>query len=504
MGVLSFVMRYTSFVAGCLIMLGVGAGYSFGAYSQKLALMLNYTQSEINLAPSLGGIGTYIGAIVNGVLMDHFGTLLTSLFSGVFLFGGWALLYAGSLELVGHKPAILGIYYAIQQFGSQGGFYAALVGNLGNFKLKHRGTVTGILVSMYGLSAFLVSQLYAHVFDSYPPTLFLFMAFFTLALCLMGACALRVVKPYSSKGTINQKLVAVLGTDHWSGSESTQSIFSDSEDSSLSASPIGSSPASPFAPATPPPDHSKDLPTLSAQDSQPTNVPRYGQRKFFSLLRHPDFWCLAVTSFLTAGSGITFITIVGSVAQSWRLTEAPYNWQASTFTSVLSISNCLGRIIYGVCQDALRKHVRNVTFLLPIALTIGIAHFMMIWWMSVPSLMLGAILTGLSYGGFFATINVIINKYYGDENYSSNLGWNTLIIGVSGLIWGQVAGKLYDHFADPKTKHCYGPNCYRYTFMITTTLCVISLFVVLFIIWRERRDDRKKREREEVTTPFIN
>ena len=100
MGLLSFVMRYTSFIAGCMVMLGVGmfsalrvcekpipcpgisvelsnslapplcpsflgSGYSFGAYSQKLAAMLDFSQSQINLVPSLGGIGVYLGASTN-------------------------------------------------------------------------------------------------------------------------------------------------------------------------------------------------------------------------------------------------------------------------------------------------------------------------------------------------------------------------------------------------------------------------------------------------------
>lgn len=38
-----------------------GAGYSFGAYSQRLASMLDFTQSQIYLVPSLGGIGVYFG-----------------------------------------------------------------------------------------------------------------------------------------------------------------------------------------------------------------------------------------------------------------------------------------------------------------------------------------------------------------------------------------------------------------------------------------------------------
>lgn len=407
------------------------------------------------------------------MIMDMAGALATSLVGGVFLFGGWVLLYCGSLKMIAHTPVILGMFYAIQQFGAQGAFYAALVGNMKNFKLANRGTVVGVLVSMYGLSAFMISQLYSHVFDQDPPSLFLFMAFFTLALCITGACAIRVVKPYSTKSRQHQKLLTVIDVQ----SSTEDPLVSDSESDGLLVSR-----------STPPSTISNDA--ANGVQEQPLNIPRYGQLRFLTLLTHPDFWCLAGVAFLTAGSGLTFITIVGSVAQSWGLTEAPINYQASTFTSVLSICNCLGRIIYGVLNDTLRKHIRNVTFLLPISLVISLAHFMMIFWRTAPSLMLGAILTGLSYGGFFATINIIVSKYFGDENYSSNLGFNTLVLSISGLIWGQVAGALYDHHA--VNKHCYGEICYRYTFIITSSLCMLSFLLSLFIVWRERRDDKRK------------
>lgn len=402
--------------------------------------------------------------------MDYAGPLITSLVGGVFLFGGWVLFYCGSLQLITHTPVVLGLFYAIQQFGSQGAFYAALVANMKNFKLKNRGTAVGVLVSMYGLSAFLVSQLYSHVFDQQPPLLFMFMAFFTLALGIMGACAIRVVPPRSSKKQHLQKLLTVNG-EQSATEDFVSGLVSETEsDSTLSRS----------------------TPTSSSDDApeQTLNMPRYGQLRFLTLLSHPDFWCLAAVSFLTAGSGLTFITIVGSIAQSWGLTAAPYNYQASTFTSVLSISNCLGRILYGVLNDTLGKRIRNVSLLLSVSMVMGLSHFTLIFWRSVPSLMIVTVLTGLSYGGYFATINVIINKYFGDKNYSSNLGFNTLTISLSGLIWGQVAGALYDHHA--VDKRCFGEICYRYTFVITASMCAISFLLSLFIVWREKRDDKRK------------
>lgn len=115
----------------------------------------------------------------------------------------------------------------------------------------------------------------------------------------------------------------------------------------------------------------------------------------------------------------------------------------------------------------------------------------------MPSLLLGGILTGFSYGGFFATSAVIVNRYFGDENYSSNLGFKTFLLSLSGLIWGQVSGKLADHFTVGEG-HCHGPLCYRYTFVITSSLCVLSLISTTIIYIRERRDDARKEKEEEV------
>lgn len=406
--------------------------------------------------------------------MDRFGAWPTALSGGIFLFGGWALLYTATTKVIAHTPAILGIFYAMQQFGAQGAYYAALVGNLKNFKLKNRGSVTGILVSMYGLSAFLVSQLYTHVFSSDPPSLFAFMAIFTLAVSVTGACAINTVKPQSTKLA---KALRILHQQQQAGLLSDDgSVMSDSDVEGITRF------GAPVAPSA-----------ISVLDPPMANIPRYGQLRYLSLLKSVDFWLLCIVAFCTAGAGLTFITAVGAIAESWGITEGPNGIPASTFTSVLAICNCAGRLIYGVLNDLLRKHVRNMSYLMPISVVILFAHIMMVFWNSTVSLFLGGILTGVSYGGFFATNAVVINRYFGDESYSSNLGLNTLVLSLSGLIWGQVSGKLAQHFTVGKG-HCMGPLCYRYTFVITSSLCVFSVIAVAILWIRERRDDKRKAE----------
>lgn len=415
--------------------------------------------------------------MVFGYTMDRFGAVPTSLTGGVFLFLGWALLYIATLKHIAHAPAMLGIYYAIQQFGSQAIYFSALVGNLKNFKLKNRGTITGILVSMYGLSALLISQLYTQVFNSDPPTLFAFMALFTLAVGITGACSITTVKPQSTKLAKALKLLEQQRAVEGVISDDGSFLGSENEGPPQFGAQIG---------AQPPPS------AVSVLEPQVANIPRYGQLRYLSLAKSLDFWIILSIFFCTAGAGLTFITAVGSIAESWGLTRGDHAIPASTFTSVLAICNCSGRLIYGFMNDLLRKHVRNVTYLFPISAVICAAHIMMIFWQSSASLFLGGVLTGVSYGGFFATGAVIMNRYFGDENYSSNLGLTTLVVSLSGLIWGQVSGKLADHFTVGKG-HCMGGICYRYTFVATAALCALSIGATVILWLRERKDDEKKR-----------
>lgn len=478
--------------------------------------MLDFTQSQIYLVPSLGGIGVYFGteefgrsrflvsgpcgpstptkadflcllwiliagAIVFGMMMDKLGAWPTALAAGAFLFLGWSLICAASMKLITYRPEVLGLFYAIQQFGAQGAYYAALVGNLGNFKLKHRGTITGVLVSAYGLSAFVISQIYTRVFTSEPTSLFAFMACVTLAVCLTGACAIQRIQPQSTKLALAARLLTIQQTNGMLSDDGGSGLISDYEGNISEASKNSSSPNF----------------NSPAVDPAPTNVPRYGQLRYLTLLKSVDFWLLSAIGFCTAGSGLNFITAVGSIAESWGLTTAPYNIPASTFTSVLAICNCAGRLIYGVSNDAFRGKIRNVSYLIPISVLIGLAQFMMIFWNSVPALFIGVVLTGMSYGGFFATIAIIFNRYFGDVNYSTNLGFKTLVLSFSGLIFGQISGKLADHFA-VKGHHCVGTLCYRYTFIIAAALCTISTILAIIVNWRERRDDRRKAEEEAI------
>lgn len=223
------------------------------------------------------------------------------------------------------------------------------------------------------------------------------------------------------------------------------------------------------------------------------NVPRYGQRKYLSLSKQPDIYILIGMIVTIAGTGLTLNTVIGSVAKAWRADEV---YDTSTFTSVLAISNCVGRLIFGGFNDLFRRYLRTSAYMMGMAVMCGVAQVILLVWNSSISLIMASILTGSSYGGFYTLLSIVINKYYGDENYGANMGVTIVFSSLASLAWGQLSGRLYDHFADPITHRCYGDICYRYTFLTTSILCAIGFGLAIFLFIRERRDDiRKARER---------
>lgn len=76
--------------------------------------------------------------------------------------GGYALLAVGTLkvEWFPNSPFMMGVYFILVATGSIAVYLCTIGTNIKNFDVKHRGKVTGALVSMYGLSAAFLSMLY--------------------------------------------------------------------------------------------------------------------------------------------------------------------------------------------------------------------------------------------------------------------------------------------------------------------------------------------------------
>lgn len=146
--------RWTALAAGLLIMSSAGTVYSFGAYSSSLKSSLDLSQSALAYAALSANVGTYSG--VAGFVFDRWGARNTVRLGAALVGVGYGALYV----LLLYPPATGGAFLACVAcflWGHGAGYLdVASIGVIARAFPRHRGSVAGLLKSLYGLASSLV------------------------------------------------------------------------------------------------------------------------------------------------------------------------------------------------------------------------------------------------------------------------------------------------------------------------------------------------------------
>lgn len=368
----------------------------------------------------------------------------------------------GAMNLIPGGAIPMGLYLFISGFGSFAGYSSGLVTNVRNFAPEHRGKITGVLVSAYGLSAAIVSRISQSLFGKDVVGILFFLTIVAGCLPLLGvlfvqlstedATAPKDDPKRETLGSLQKDLNANNGYTGLPAEEATNLL--------------------------PPP---------------PRDVAKYGEITGLKLLIQPDFLFLFFTQMFGCGVGLLFINTVGEIIRSWRIDDI----SVSSFVIVLSLSNCAGRLIFGLSCDLVKRFKLPPSVLLFVCLILlTIGHVTMIFVQNSYSLMAGTILTGLSYGGQFAVIPIVLNTFYGDKYYATNVGMQALSVAAGVLLLSLVSGKLYDSHAvidSDGVPQCYGAICWEATFIVTACLAAAAHIFVAILVFRERRFDARRR-----------
>ena len=466
-----YLILLTHFLSFYLCYATSGTLYSYSAYSADLQALLGYSGTQVNIVSSIGDLGLYIGATPMGFFFDKFGPLPTYLLGSVCLFAGYALMWAGSIGRIPSNSIMMGLYMTLVGYGSSAGYMAGLLTNSKNFEPQHRGKIVAVLVAAYGLSAAIFSQIYQRAFDHDVTKLFWILAIILGIVPILGIFLVRSV-------------------------------------------PISVSPSVPS-----PPTDSSSLISIEngvqtgSTNSTPTSLTyspgKYGDLKGLAVIIHPDFLLLFAVIICCTGVGLTWINIIGSIVKSYRITAIP----ASGYVIGLSVANAAGRLLFGLLTDLKSIPLPAVWLLIPCLGILILTHLALIWTTNYIALLIVTLLTGLSYGGSFAVMPVIINRYYGDKNYGSNLGLLILAVAIGSMAMGAVSGAIYDseaahqHAAAPivprallsagSAKLCYGLPCFRWTYVMTTCVSVVGVAIAAFLLHRELGYDRRKRYQDD-------
>lgn len=415
--------RYFSFVCGLALMTAAGTEYMFSTYAPDLKDLMGYTQTQINFVGTCTNLGIYLGFYM-GIVYDFTNARYMSFVGGLFLFIGWFFAYAASIEFFPSSYILMGIFMFIQGNGSNAIYTAALANNIEKFHPSTRGTVVGFLVSMFGLSSAVFSPVYVHIFDSDVQE---FLLFFSILLPMIAFTGIIFLSSPSKK-------------QHFEVEMETDSLIEKSNQAPIK----------------------EEVNTVK-------------------MLLRIDFWLLFIVFMLGAGVGLTIINNLGSLVESLGGSNS------SQFVTLLSIFNCLGRIVSGILSDiALRyKILSRISVLALFLVGMGLAQVYFIGILYLDSdiwLYPGVACVGLCYGALMSLSPSITTELFGKTYFGGN--WSVIRIAPafsSFVMSTAIAGKLYERNIDGTGDDCYGWGCYGYTFCVNLGVCIITVLLCLIL-----------------------
>ncbi|KAM3360347.1 hypothetical protein P3S68_020059 [Capsicum galapagoense] len=227
-----------------------------------------------------------------------------------------------------------------------------------------------------------------------------------------------------------------------------------------------------------PPDRGEDFTILQA---------------LFSL----DMLILFFATICGVGGTLTAIDNLGQIGTSLGYPKK----SISTFVSLVSIWNYLGRVVSGFLSEHI---LQKYKFPRPLALTITlivscIGHLLIAF--NVPGgLYVASIIIGFCFGAQWPLLFAIISELFGLKYYSTlyNFGAVASPIG-SYLLNVRVAGHLYDKEAEKQLKalgrrrmkgedlNCDGVVCFKLAFIIITLASIFGALVSIILVIRTRK-----------------
>lgn len=561
--------RWLMVFAAVMVMFTAASATSmFGLYSSTIKSVLGYDQTTLNLLGFFKDLGANVG-VISGLINEVAPPWVVLSIGAATNFFGYFMIWLAVTEKIA-KPRVwhMCLYICIgsnsQAFATTG----ALVTCVKNFP-ENRGAVLGILKGYQGaLAGAVLTQMYhAFFYGNDAKALLLFVSWLPAAVSLGFLPAIRIMKVsgrrnelkffhkflYVSLGLagfllviiIVQKqvkfsqigyggcvagvlfflflpLALVVKEEHNLWKMNKQALNEppqmtviteklnpeDTQDTDASSPP----PFQPAMPADATSSHNQ-LPIQQKRNSWLSNVFRPPNRgedyTILQALFSMDMFLLFLATICGVGGTLTAIDNLGQIGASLGYPTD----SLSTFISLMSIWNYLGRVVAGfVSEIFLTKYKFPRTLMLAlIQLLACIGHLLMAFNIH-NTLYLAWMIVGFCFGAQWPLLFAIISEIFGLKYYSTlyNFGSVASPIG-SYLLNVEVAGKLYDREAERQMAaegrhrepgeelNCNGTECFRLAFLIIAGVTLVGTLASLILVLRTRkfyRSDIYKKFRE--------
>lgn len=541
-----------------LIMAAAGATYMFGLYSEDIKTSLGYDQTTLNLLSFFKDLGANVG-ILSGLINEVTPPWVVLSIGAVLNFFGYFMIWLAVTKRTA-KPQVwlMCLYICIgansQSFANTG----ALVTCVKNFP-ESRGAVLGLLKGFVGLSGAIITQIYHAVYGNDSKSLILLIGWLPSVISFAFLRTIRIIRVvsrpnshelrvfyrllYLSLGLAGFMMVMIIIQKQYNFTR-IEYGFSASVVTILLFLPISvvvkeeidawklkkqsinppnlkivvSNETTPSATTIskeqnkfePEPEREPEVEQLSCWRTVFRPPARGEDYTILQALFSLDMLILFFATICGVGGTLTAIDNLGQIGGS--LGYPPKS--TSTFVSLVSIWNYLGRVVSGfLSEHYLKKYKFPRPLMLTMTLALSCVGHLLIAFNVKNGLYIASVIIGFCFGAQWPLLFAIISELFGLKYYSTlyNFGSVASPIG-SYLLNVRVAGHLYDKEAEKQLNasgrirlpgedlKCHGSECFRLSFIIITAVTVFGTLVSLLLVIRTMkfyRSDIYKKFREE-------
>jgi len=496
--------------------------YMFGLLSETIKDVFHLDQSSLDIVGSSGTVGSQVGIHV-GFIYDAFGPKFTLGLGGLLSSGGFLLLWLAmhfAWKVTTAPLAAITFMYGQGQMTIDVAVIPTLAANFPN----HRGTAVGMGKAFVGLSGSLAAAFYNGFVYPDIVSFILLLVVWIIAACVIGVlfvercagvqglasplandvvrrqfmigfaivyamCALLLaIALWEHLVDLSNGLRSVLAMCVFAANAVLVSFLGTRREQSAQAEP-GSS---------------------WEQTGRPPSVEcAQAEMRQYTLTEAActvEFWLLFLGSIAAAGGGLLLINNIAQV----NLALGENDKVSNTFVSLLSISNCLGRMIAGTLSDWLVLRFPGFPRPAYLAGSQAVCALLMAAFALFPSstsLYFLVAVVGAGYGSINAINPVLAAEVFGVAHLGSiytafSLAFAFSSYGFATFLFGGVydaeshgacviddvcrPGSYSACLSGTQTSCCLGPACMSLSFGVSAAAALLSVCLYLLVAYRTR------------------